>query len=115
MRAVILDDSLGIADDLDAAMAGHVDGYVDEWRATLEDPVKLRRFAAFVNAPGAADPDLAYVAERGQRRPATAAERGAGHIDETHVRHPDRGAVPTPGTSDDAVLIAGPRLEVVSR
>jgi nitrite reductase (NADH) large subunit len=115
VRAVILDDSLGIADDLDAAMVGHVDGYVDEWRATLEDPVKLRRFAAFVNAPGAADPDLAYVAERGQRRPATAGERAAGHIDETQVRHHDGDVVPAQGIADAAVLIAGPRLEVVSR
>jgi nitrite reductase (NADH) large subunit len=115
VRAVILDDSLGIADDLDAAMVGHVDGYVDEWRATLEDPVKLRRFAAFVNAPGATDPDLAYVAERGQRRPATAGERAAGHTDETQVRHHDGDLVPAQGTADAAVLIAGPRLEVVSR
>ncbi len=69
IRAVVLEDSLGIAEDLDAAMAAHVDGYVDEWCATLEDPEKLRRFAAFVNAPDTPDPDLAYVRERGQRRP----------------------------------------------
>ena len=28
----IVDDSLGIGADLDAAMARHVDGYADEWR-----------------------------------------------------------------------------------
>ncbi len=76
LRAVIFDDSLGIAADLDAAMAAHVDAYEDEWRATLEDPDKLRRFASFVNAPTTPDPSLAYTAERGQARPATAAERG---------------------------------------
>ncbi|GMA34281.1 hypothetical protein GCM10025876_04850 [Demequina litorisediminis] len=32
---------------------------------------------AFVNAPETADPSLAYVEERGQRRPATPAERVA--------------------------------------
>ncbi|KGM10867.1 nitrite reductase large subunit NirB [Cellulomonas bogoriensis] len=75
VRQVILEDSLGIVDDLDEAMSRHVDAYQDEWRATLEDPDKLRRFASFVNAPTTPDPTLAYVAERGQARPATDAER----------------------------------------
>jgi nitrite reductase (NADH) large subunit len=110
---VILEDSLGIADDLDAAMARHVDTYVDEWRATLEDPEKLKRFSAFINAPDEPDPDLAYVPERGQRRPATAGERAK-------PEHPGgsteaAGALPSTRTPDAAVLIAGSRLEVVSR
>jgi nitrite reductase (NADH) large subunit len=32
LREVIVDDRLGIAAELDAAMARHVDSYVDEWR-----------------------------------------------------------------------------------
>jgi nitrite reductase (NADH) large subunit len=90
VRAVVLEDSLGIAADLDEAMTTHVSGYTDEWRATLEDPEKLRRFVSFVNAPDQPDPSLAYVVERGQPRPATADER-------------------------EAVLISGPRLEVALR
>ena len=117
VRSVVLADSLGIAADLDAAMAAHVDGYVDEWRATCEDPVKLRRFGAFVNAPDVPDPDLAYVTERGQRRPATAAERAAGEgADRTaddRRRHTTETTVGDDGSS--AVLIAGPRLEVLPR
>jgi nitrite reductase (NADH) large subunit len=70
LRAVIFDDSLGIADDLDAAMARHVVDYEDEWAATLRDPQKLSMFTSFVNAPEVADPDLEYLSERGQRRPA---------------------------------------------
>jgi nitrite reductase (NADH) large subunit len=108
VRSVVLEDSLGIGADLDAAMAAHVDGYVDEWRATLEDPAKLRRFAAFINAPQVPDPDLAYVTERGQRRPATTTERAAataGHTPE--IRVPDDGRT--------AVLVAGPHLEVFPR
>lgn len=89
LRAVIFDDSLGICDDLDAAMTAHVDRYEDEWAATLRDPAKLRRFESFVNAADTPDPSLAYVAERGQVRPATAEERETG-----------------------AVLIAGTTLEV---
>ncbi|WP_091487443.1 nitrite reductase large subunit NirB [Microbacterium pygmaeum] len=75
LRGVIFDDSLGIADDLDAAMAAHVGNYEDEWKATLDDPEKLKRFASFVNAPTTPDPSLAYTLERGQARPATADER----------------------------------------
>lgn len=89
LRGVIFEDSLGICADLDAAMARHVDAYEDEWKATLDDPEKLRRFASFVNAPSTPDPALAYTAERGQPRPATHAER-----------------------TDPRVLIAGTTLEV---
>jgi nitrite reductase (NADH) large subunit len=70
LREVIVDDSLGICADLDAAMDRHVGSYVDEWRATLEDPEKLRRFVSFVNAPGAEDTSIEFVTERGQRVPA---------------------------------------------
>jgi nitrite reductase (NADH) large subunit len=80
LRAVIFDDSLGICADLDAAMAVHVGAYEDEWKATLDDPAKLRRFASFINAPTTPDPSLAYTAERGQGRPATAAERESGGV-----------------------------------
>jgi nitrite reductase (NADH) large subunit len=79
IREVVMEDSLGIGFDLDAAMAAHVGSYADEWRAVLEDPEKLRRFGSFVNAPDTPDPDLAYVSERGQLRPASEAER-AGQV-----------------------------------
>jgi nitrite reductase (NADH) large subunit len=75
LKKVIFDDSLGITADLDAAIAHHVGGYEDEWAATLHDPEKLRKFAAFVNAPDTADPDLMYVEERGQLRPARESEK----------------------------------------
>ena len=75
IRAVVLNDSLGIAADLDAAMVTHVDGYEDEWAAALADPEKLRRFGSFVNAPDQHDPDLAYTSERGQVRPARPGEK----------------------------------------
>jgi nitrite reductase (NADH) large subunit len=80
LKAVVFDDALGIADDLDRAMAAHIDNYEDEWAATLADPEKLKRFQSFVNAPEVADPSLAYVAERGQARPATAEERTSGAV-----------------------------------
>lgn len=94
IRSVVLEDSLGICADLDAAMALHLETYEDEWAATLADPEKLRHFRSFVNAPDEHDRTLAYVAERGQARPATLDERAA------------RGSGP--------VLVAGTTLEVRS-
>ncbi|WP_323961040.1 nitrite reductase large subunit NirB [Arthrobacter sp. JZ12] len=74
---VIINDSLGIAEDLESAMARHVDNYEDEWAATLKDPERLRRFRSFVNAPHEKDDWIANVPERGQIRPATDEERAA--------------------------------------
>ncbi|MGH3469654.1 MAG: nitrite reductase large subunit NirB, partial [Thermocrispum sp.] len=69
LRAVVVDDKLGICEDLEAAMAKHVDTYADEWRGVLEDPEKLARFTSFVNAPGAPDPTIAFRTERDQPVP----------------------------------------------
>jgi nitrite reductase (NADH) large subunit len=69
LRGVIVDDVLGIAGDLDAAMAKHVASYSDEWADVLEDPQRLSRFVSFVTAPGVPDPSVQFVAERGQKRP----------------------------------------------
>ncbi|WP_078309000.1 MULTISPECIES: nitrite reductase large subunit NirB [unclassified Mycobacterium] len=60
IRAVVCEDSLGIADELEAAMARHVEGYADEWAAVLADEDKLRRFVSFVNAPDELDSTIAF-------------------------------------------------------
>ena len=77
VRDVVVEDSLGIAADLEAAMARHIENYEDEWAATLKDPDRLRRFRSFVNAPDQRDDSIANVAERGMIRPATEAEKAA--------------------------------------
>jgi nitrite reductase (NADH) large subunit len=77
VRDVVCNDSLGIADELEAAMAAHVGTYEDEWAATLKDPERLRRFRSFVNAPGTADPSIRQVVERDQPRPAWPGEDGS--------------------------------------
>jgi nitrite reductase (NADH) large subunit len=74
---VVVKDTLGIAADLEAAMAKHVDTYIDEWADTLKDPERLRRFRSFVNAPDQKDDSISFVPdERGQMRPATPEEKG---------------------------------------
>jgi nitrite reductase (NADH) large subunit len=70
VREVVVDDALGLGTELEAAMTRHVASYTDEWRATLEDPEKLRRFVSFVNAPGTPDPHITFRDDRDQRVPA---------------------------------------------
>ncbi|WP_406195596.1 nitrite reductase large subunit NirB [Kitasatospora sp. NBC_01560] len=96
LRAVVLDDSLGIAAELDELMSRHIGNYQDEWAATLADPERLRRFSSFVNSPGTPDPAVTFVPERGQIRPARPGENG------------------TVLTAPAPVLVAGPRLEVLT-
>ena len=68
LRAVVLDDSLGIAAELDEHMAQHVEQYRDEWREALESPEILARFQTFVNTDEP-DPQVVFIRERGQIRP----------------------------------------------
>ncbi len=69
VRDVVVENCLGIAEELEAAMAAHVDTYEDEWARTLADAERLAEFRHFVNADDP-DPGLAYDRERGQRQPA---------------------------------------------
>ncbi|PKV85606.1 nitrite reductase large subunit NirB [Streptomyces sp. TLI_146] len=69
VKDVVVDDSLGICDELEALMATHVSAYRDEWAETVEDPERLARFVSFVNAPGTPDPTVRFVPERGQIKP----------------------------------------------
>nr|WP_312230709.1 nitrite reductase large subunit NirB [Pseudomonas sp.] len=73
LKAVILDDSLNLAAELEAQMQLVVDRYECEWAGALNDPEKLKRFRTFVNDKRG-DPDIHFVKERGQRRPITASE-----------------------------------------
>jgi nitrite reductase (NADH) large subunit len=69
VKAVVVDDELGLGAELEAEMARHVGSYFDEWKATIEDPEKLSRFVSFVNAPGTPDPNITFTTERGQIKP----------------------------------------------
>lgn len=76
LKQVILDDSLGIADELERDMAAIVGTYQCEWKTTLADDEKLKRFRHFINTD-ATDPNIVMVEERGQKRPAYPTEREA--------------------------------------
>jgi len=51
-----------------------VDTYQCEWKTTVNDPEKLKRFRHFVNSDEA-DANVVFVEERGQIRPATPGEK----------------------------------------
>ncbi|MBW8191135.1 nitrite reductase large subunit NirB [Neiella marina] len=74
LKDVIINDKLGICDNLEEDMSRVIDTYECEWKKTIESPERLKRFAHFINSD-APDENLAYVEERGQRRPASEAEK----------------------------------------
>lgn len=51
LREVIIDDSLGIADELEQEMQRVVDTYQCEWQTTLQDPGRLAQFRTLDAAP----------------------------------------------------------------
>ncbi|GAU69895.1 putative nitrite reductase large subunit [Streptomyces sp. NBRC 110611] len=69
VRDVVVHDSLGLCDELEALMATHVTHYRDEWAETLAAPERLARFVSFINAPDAPDPSVRFVPERDQVKP----------------------------------------------
>jgi len=74
LKQVITEDSLGICAELEAEMAHQVDTYACEWKTTIADPTKVRRFRHFVNSDQP-DPNWVQVEERGQNRPIYEHER----------------------------------------
>ncbi|MEI2414594.1 nitrite reductase large subunit NirB [Orrella sp. JC864] len=73
LRQVVIEDSLGLAAELEAQMQQVVARYECEWANALADPEKRKRFRTFVN-DGRGDPDIRMVPERGQPRPAARPE-----------------------------------------
>ncbi|KAJ6590581.1 nitrite reductase [Mycena vulgaris] len=69
LRRVILQDELGICDQLDAFMDNLIDTYQDEWAQVVKDPTKRKQFKEFVNTEERG-PQSEMITERGQQRPA---------------------------------------------
>lgn len=73
LREVVCNDSLGLAEEFEAAVARHVDGYSCEWKGVLDDPEKLSRFVSFVNAPDVDDPTITFTERSGRKVPTSPA------------------------------------------
>lgn len=74
LREVIIDDSLGLCEQLEAEMALNISNYQCEWATTLDNPERLKRFSHFINSDET-DTNLTFVKEREQIRPATPEEK----------------------------------------
>ncbi|SJN59236.1 Nitrite reductase [NAD(P)H] [Vibrio ruber DSM 16370] len=74
LQAVIIDDKLGLNQQLEADMARLIENYRCEWQQTLDEPELLPRFSHFVNSD-LRDDNIQFVSQRQQHRPATYLEK----------------------------------------
>lgn len=70
LRNVVVNDSLGIAGQLEAEMQSLVDRYKCEWKEVVDNPELRKRFNHFVNAPGEKDPTVKFDHLREQKKAA---------------------------------------------
>lgn len=69
LQKILLDDELGICDELEAEMATLVGTYHDEWSVVVKDPARRRQFRQFVNTDERQQ-QVEIIKEREQQRPA---------------------------------------------
>jgi len=74
LKSVVIEDKLGLCEQLEVQMQHVEDTYQCEWKTTIEDEDKLKRFRHFVNSDKT-DENIIFVEERGQIRPASLEER----------------------------------------
>lgn len=75
LREVIMEDKLGINEQLEADVAKLVEEYRCEWTDTINDETQLKRFAHFVNSDERDDNVMFVTDGREQHRPATFTEK----------------------------------------
>ncbi len=82
LKAVIVEDSLGLAEELENRMSHVIGTYQDEWRTAVENPEIRKRFQTYINASAEqqADPYIQFTEVRDQIRPLNEAERSVDRI-----------------------------------
>ena len=82
LKAVIVEDSLGLAEELENRMSHVIGTYQDEWRTAVENPEIRKRFQTYINtsAEQQADPYIQFTEVRDQIRPLNEAERSVDRI-----------------------------------
>jgi nitrite reductase (NADH) large subunit len=76
LREVVIDDSLGLASTFEEEMQLVIDTYQCEWKKTVENEEKSKKFNTFVNSDKT-DSQIVFVPERDQIRPARKEEIAA--------------------------------------
>ena len=74
LKQVVIEDSLGLGEELEAQMQNVVDTYQCEWKVAVENEQSRKRFRRFVNSDKS-DLNIVFVEERDQIRPATEQEK----------------------------------------
>ena len=69
LKQVVIDDVLGLCDELEVRMQHLVDTYECEWKRVVEDPQKRKLYRQFVNTLEN-ESNIEFIDERGQTRPA---------------------------------------------
>jgi len=73
LKEVVIEDKLNLNEGLEADMAHNIEHYQCEWKTTVDNPTKLKRFKQFINSDEI-DSHLAFKRERKQRIPAIPTE-----------------------------------------
>ncbi|WP_318464639.1 nitrite reductase large subunit NirB [Photobacterium leiognathi] len=74
LREVIVNDKLGINEQLEADIEKLISSYQCEWSNTLDNEQQLKRFSHFINSDKR-DDNVVFVPSRDQHRPATNEEK----------------------------------------
>lgn len=69
LKRVVIDDKLGICDELEEQMQYLVDTYKCEWNEVVKDPERRKWFKQFMNSDET-ETGIEIITERGQNRPA---------------------------------------------
>ncbi len=68
LKQVVIDDCLGIGEELESDMSKLIDTYACEWKMVIEDPEMVKKFRPFVNSD-ATDDSIKFAPMRDQKRP----------------------------------------------
>jgi nitrite reductase (NADH) large subunit len=68
LQDVVINDSLGLCEELETDMGRLIDSFSCEWTDVVNDPAKVARFRHFANSEES-DPVLRFEKERTQKRP----------------------------------------------
>lgn len=68
LKSVIINDSLGICEQLEKEMQFMVDTYACEWAEVVNNPELRKRFTHFVNAPEVKDPTVKFEVMREMKK-----------------------------------------------
>jgi len=68
LREVVINDKLGLGEELERRMQHLVDTYQCEWNEVVKDSEKRKRYRQFVNTDETIA-DIELIDERGQSRP----------------------------------------------